>query len=180
MSFQSLLALVYDCLFLSVEPRTFYPCHFFFLLYPCDIYRPRGTLCRKSSIKDDWVDRSREEVDCYKKKWQFRWENGNCDEDAMAYPPDVGKFVYASSHSGRPRKKKHDVGRRKIFCSLYSFPSNSECRLTWFSKRIASCGTTYGNYFWPMATIPSVSRLRVTQKQHLRAFFTKCKKYKYN
>lgn len=64
---------------------------------------------------------SRVDGGCYKRKWQFRWENGNSDgrSDGVSFalPLDIRKFVYASSHSV---EKSTTTGAEKYFAASQS------------------------------------------------------------
>lgn len=102
-SFLPLSAPVYDCLFLStenLEPFTHVTLFSLSFTLESRVSSPRPSL-------SEGLLREREGWD-YKRKWQFRWENGNSDgsDSVSSAPLDARKFVYAASHFARLKKKK--------------------------------------------------------------------------
>lgn len=89
---------------------------FSFLPYPRGVYRPRGALCRKSSAENK-VD-----GDAIKESGSFDERTEIPMEEATVYPllfPTswTHESLYTRVHTPLGRKK-HDVGRRKIFRGL--------------------------------------------------------------
>lgn len=113
MSFQPLSAPIYDCLFLSAEPQTFYPRHSFFLSLLWCISPPRRSLSKEP--------RRGHRRECYKRKWQFRWENGNSEEAMANTPPPhpLAPWTYESLYT-RVHTPLAQTST-KIFCGLSIF-----------------------------------------------------------
>lgn len=185
-SFWPLLTIVCFC---PPNLGPFIPTSLFFLLAlpSWHISPPRRSLTEKlRGEQSGWR--------CHKRKWQFRWENGNSNGGsdgvpfALSYPLDARKFVYASSHSVRPKKARRREPKnisRPLGFLFQSF--GGECRLTWFSGRTRR-GTTCRNYCWPMATISrstagtaskfvTNSRVRLV---HISSAIQSINVYKYN
>lgn len=151
---------IYDCLFLSAESRTFYIHVTLFpplLPYPHDVYRPRGALCRKSSTENK-VD-----GDAIKESGSFDERTGNSDGGSngisFALPRSrTHESLYTRIHT-LPGRKKHDVGRRKIFRGL-SVPFSILWRRVPADVilRETRRETTCRNYFWLVAMIPRSMR----------------------
>lgn len=141
---------------------------FFFLLYPYGIYRPRGALCQKSPIKDDRVDRGREGESCYKRKWQFRWENGNCDGRSDGISSGCRKVCIREFTLWSAEKKARCRAPKNILQPpQFSFQRRVSTDVILKETRVA--WSNIGKLFLAHGHDSSgVSHPCVTQKQHLR------------
>lgn len=111
---------VYDCLFLYGRISDLLPTSIFFLLAlpSWRISPPRRSLSKKL--------RGERSVDgkCHKRKWQFRWENGNFDgrSDGILFAsPCTYESLYTRVHTPPSRKKHATSGAEKYFAASFGF-----------------------------------------------------------